>query len=101
MMKKNKLIAAIHLFVSIAFFHCAPNVDLEQERQTLLKTDFEFAKASQEKGAVAAFYAYLDSNATLFPINADPVFGRQAIYTHMSTAPEVQLFWEPKLAEVA
>ncbi|NIV14843.1 MAG: DUF4440 domain-containing protein [Aliifodinibius sp.] len=89
---------AVSIFV---FCTCTSGIDLERERETLLQTDFEFAKTSEEKGAVEAFYAYLDSAAIMFPINAHPVFGKEAIHKRMSNAPNLSLTWEPKQVEVS
>ena len=67
--------------------------------EALLKTDIEFARASVEKGAAAAFALYLADDAMQMPAGANPIFGKKDILAGMGSG--YVLTWEPKKAEVA
>src|SRR5947207_792741 len=71
-----------------------PKIDIESERAALLKTDTDFSKLSVEKGTVEAFSAYISDDATLMPVNALPVIGREAIRTHLSAGSGFVLSWK-------
>lgn len=77
------------------------NIDVEQERAALLKTDREFAQASVDHGVVEAFKMYLTEDAIQLPQNSQPHFGKQAIAEAMSADAQMTLTWQPQKAEVA
>lgn len=80
---------------------CESKLDLEKEKQNLLKTDIEFCRTSVEKGAAEAFYLYLADDAVQLPASSPPIVGRQAIRDRMTGGSEAVLKWEPAKAEVA
>lgn len=80
---------------------CTSKIDLEKEKQNLLKTDIEFSKTSVEKGAAEAFYFYLADDAVQLPAGSPPIVGRKAIRESMPGSSEAVLKWELVKAEVA
>jgi len=90
------------LFVAAVLFGgCVEKIDIEKEKELLLKTDFEFAQKSKELGAAEAFYLYMDQNGIQFPASSDPITGNSAIRDAMKPDNDYQLNWEPQFAEVA
>lgn len=68
----------------------------------LLDTDRAFASLSAEKGAQAAFKAYLGDDAMQLSAGAFPVFGIDAIVASFDQVPaDFQLLWQPQSGEVA
>ena len=80
---------------------CTSKIDLEKEKENLLKTDIEFSKTSVEKGAAEAFYLYLADDAVQLPAGLPPIVGREKIRESMSGSSKAVLKWEPVKAEVA
>ena len=80
---------------------CTSKIDLEKEKDNLLKTDIEFSKTSVEKGAAEAFYLYLADDAVQLPAGLPPIVGREKIRASMSGSSKAVLKWEPVKAEVA
>jgi ketosteroid isomerase-like protein len=75
--------------------------DLEADRAKLLATDNAFARKCEEKGAAAAFYEFLESDAKMLPTNDFAIQGRDAIRVYLTTVPEAVLIWKPSEADVA
>ncbi len=81
---------------------CTQSVDLEAEAETLLAADRAFAQASLDSGAAEAFKQYLAEDALQLSAGANPISGREAIYTGMLDAPaDAELAWQPQMAQVA
>lgn len=80
---------------------CGSKIDLEKEKQNLLKTDIEFSKTSVEKGAAEAFYIYMTDETVQLPAGLPPIVGRKAIRERMSGSSKAILKWQPARAEVA
>jgi ketosteroid isomerase-like protein len=83
-------------------FGCRPQIDLEQERATLLQTDRDCAAASVEVGFAAAYYRYLAEDAIVMPPGQNALSGREDIYARWREgAGDVVLEWEPKDGSVS
>lgn len=81
---------------------CTNSVDQEAEAKVLLAADIAFAQASLDNGAAQAFKQFLADEAIQLPAGANPISGRDAIYTGMLDAPEdAELAWQPQKAQVA
>jgi len=91
----------VFLFLWISLSSCTSKIDLEKEKNDLLKTDIEFSKTSVEKGAAEAFYLYLTDDAVQLPAGLPPIVGREKIRENMSGSSKAVLKWEPAKAEVA
>jgi ketosteroid isomerase-like protein len=97
------------MFVACAACAGAPilpvqSVDVAKERALLMRVDAEFSRLSVEKGAQAAFAAYLAEDARWFPHGGFIVQGRDAIVAALAPAPGEKpntLRWEPAGADVA
>jgi ketosteroid isomerase-like protein len=90
------------ILVCLLMIGCAPALDLEKEQSALLETDREFSKKSVEVGAAEAFNQYLAGDAVQLPAQADPIMGRDSIYSRMkASSRKYALEWEPKKAEVS
>ena len=96
--------------VSLAFvalsplLACAPEAktpappDPHTLREELMKVDSDFDRVSGERGAAAAFRAYLDDDAAELPAAGDPIRGREAIAKGLEPAagePAITLRWKP------
>lgn len=107
--KKNKatlmktLSARIGLLLaSFMMAGCESRLDLEKEQSKLLQTDIEFSRKSVDVGAAEAFNQYLANDAIQLPAQADPIMGRESIYSRMKASNgKYVLQWEPKKAEVS
>lgn len=95
------LFLILFLLPWILLSSCTPKIDLEKEKENLLKTDIEFSKTSVEKGAAEAFYLYLADDAVQLPAGLPPIVGRKAIRERMTGSSNAVLKWEPVKAEVA
>lgn len=80
---------------------CSTKIDLEKEKENLIKTDIEFSRTSVEKGAAEAFYLYLADDAVQLPAGFPPIVGREKIRESMSGSSKAVLKWEPAKADVA
>lgn len=90
------------LFIFLFFLGgCMPEIDLENERALLFKTDQDFALKSNEVGPAEAFYLYMDNSGIQLPINGDAIFGNISIRDRILSAGKYQLSWTPKKAEVS
>jgi ketosteroid isomerase-like protein len=81
---------------SLLFFNCNGQEDMNKAVNTLLETDRDFSKASQELGAAEAFYKYADESALMLSKNSEPIRGRAAIKEAMSGMEEAVLTWKPE-----
>jgi ketosteroid isomerase-like protein len=100
--KSMKIIHFTSLFLLLIYLAgCMSNVDLDNERTLLFKTDQEFAEKSKEVGPAEAFYLYMDNDGIQIPVSGDVVIGDEAIRERMLNAGDYQLLWSPKKAEVA
>lgn len=92
--------AVIVLLVSGAAFS---QQDIEKEKDLLKKTDSEFSKLSEEKGANAAFIAYASEGAVMLRANGYPIEGRAAVVETLSRRNDstFTLVWKPSFADVA
>ena len=79
-----------------------PGTEVETARAALLKADTDFARMSVARGFSEAFAAYLAEDATYFPMNAQPISGREGIVAHLSGGPPgATLEWKPVKAETS
>src|SRR5437870_6611999 len=71
-------------------------VDLEVEKAALIRIDTEFSKMAQERGLAEAFATYAAPDATMMPMNQNPVLGRELIRGQFADTPqETKLLWKP------
>ncbi len=96
------------ILISLVLFHhnlCSQQNEttvLNDEGASLRTTDSLFSKLSSEKGTGAAFLAYMDENASLYPAGQNIVTGRENISKHFENEqPDTRLTWKPLQAEVA
>jgi ketosteroid isomerase-like protein len=90
------------VLASLFMLGCQSGLDREKEQSKLLQTDIEFSKKSVDVGAAEAFNQYLASDAVQLPAQADPIMGRDSIYSRMkASSGKYILQWEPKKAEVS
>lgn len=81
---------------------CGRPVDMEAERQHLLRTDREFSETSAREGAAEAFRKYLLPEALQLPAGQLPIRGNETIYQEMIQAGDgYTLTWQPQEAGVA
>jgi ketosteroid isomerase-like protein len=78
-----------------------PQVNQDAARRALLEADFDFARASEDKGAADAFYDFLDENALLLPEGELPITGRDAIRVRQAAEPQGLLTWRPHESQVS
>jgi ketosteroid isomerase-like protein len=103
-MKGNNMNMSKIIAVSIVLFllgGCMTEVDLEQEKALLFKTDQEFAEKSKEVGSAEAFYLYMDKDGMQLPANGDAITGNSVIRDKMKSGGDYQLIWTPQKAEVS
>jgi ketosteroid isomerase-like protein len=72
----------------------------EKLQRALLDTDYDFARASEEKGAPEAFFDFLTADATLLPEGEPAIKGRDAIKVYLSARPQGLLTWKPREAGI-
>lgn len=81
---------------------CGKSIDLEAEREILLRTDREFSETSAREGAAEALRKYLLPEALQLPAGQLPIRGNENIYQDMLQAGDgYTLTWEPQEAGVA
>lgn len=95
----KKLIGCLMLIGLSASLAFSQN-KLERERVRLLELDAAFSRLSVEKGAGAAFAAYLADDAVFLPIGENLISGKEAIVKYFSDG-ESTLSWKPLKAEIA
>ena len=75
---------------------------VETEKAALIRIDTEFSKMAQERGLAEAFATYAAPDATMMPMNQNPVLGRELIRGQFADMPqETKLLWKPFAADVA
>jgi ketosteroid isomerase-like protein len=100
-MKTSRVIVG-PLLISFLSVGCESRIDVEKEQSKLLQTDVEFSKKSVEVGAAEAFHMYLADDAIQLPAQANPIMGRESIYSRLKAASgKYVLQWEPRKAEVS
>jgi ketosteroid isomerase-like protein len=104
MMKKTLLLSLLVVFIGsassvVSSEGCQDVQEKDRGETTLLRTDVEFAKASEAKGAAEAFSLFLAEDAIQLPADENPIFGREAIVKAMGSG--YILKWEPRRAEVS
>ncbi|MBU1297688.1 MAG: nuclear transport factor 2 family protein [Bacteroidetes bacterium] len=85
----------------LVFLGCGQNINLDREKENLLKTDAEFSQMSSEKNAAEAFYTYFADNGIQIRPNGDTIVGKDSIREHLTSPQKYILTWEPKMAEVS
>ena len=95
-MRRISLLTTVVCF-AMALSGCQPQIDLAQERATLLQTDRDFAAASAEVGFVEAYYRYLADDAVVMPPGQNPLSGRDEIYARWKEEEgDGTLAWTPQ-----
>lgn len=80
---------------------CAPSVNLDQERITLMERDRSWSQTTTDVNEFMSFFA---TDASVYPPGSPVVKGPDAIratFTEMSAAPGFSLTWTPDRAEVS
>jgi ketosteroid isomerase-like protein len=75
-------------------------VDVAATRESLVRTEREFSKASSEQGAVGAFLLYAASDVRVFRNGKMPFVGRKAAVTAMAPLAR-EWTWTPTFADVS
>jgi ketosteroid isomerase-like protein len=97
----NRFSGLIVGLVVIAAAACAPSVNVEQERATLLAADRDWSQTTKEP---EKFVSYFADGAAIYAPGMPVVTGTEAIrktYTEMSKAPGFALSWTPTRADVS
>jgi Ketosteroid isomerase homolog len=99
------LIAASLLCLAAARCATAPRTeasDPETGKQALIATDEAFSRMAQERGLAEAFAAFAAPDATMMPVNQNPVKGLDAVRKQFAGTPAgTTLEWKPFQADVA
>ncbi len=100
-MQKRNVLTFLLVFFPLACSSTRPSTNTASARDALMRTDSEFSKMSQTRGAAAAFAAYIAPEGIVlaeYPARR----GLAAVQAQFSAAPPgLQLTWKPDLAEVA
>jgi len=96
---------SVGLACILILWGCAQTPDLEMVKSQLLEVDREFSQLALEKGADAAFLAYMAEDAIIYPYKGDPLEGRDA-YQDLATrlaesGIQRTLHWEPHFSDAA
>lgn len=73
-------------------------------KEEMMATDSAFAKMSLEKGAHAAFLAYMTDDVRLFDGDHPPIIGRRAVEAYYAKNPDPpgsKLIWKPIEADAS
>ncbi len=92
----------IPLFL-ILVLGCSPQINLEQEKEELMKTDIDFSNRSLEVGNHKAFLEYASPNVVLLKPNSYPIIGKTAmkeLYAQVSDS-SYRLTWKPSFGKVS
>ncbi len=87
----------------ILFVSCNPQINMEQEKETLLQTDIDFSNRSVEVGNHQAFLEFASPDVVLLKPNSYPIVGKQAmkqLYAELSDS-NYRLAWKPSFARVS
>lgn len=100
-MRDTRLVAPI--LVAVAIAACARPVDLDREREALLRTDKEWA-AVVSSGDVEKIVSYWADDAIVLPPGAPALVGKQAIRTFVADSlkvPGFSISWQANQAVIA
>jgi len=102
-MKKILLFNTLLLSLSSCiFFERKKKLGTLDDKMSMMDTDRNFSKLSEEKGMKNAFLDYIDSNGVLLRPNHLPLLGADAIdYLIQQNDSAYSLKWEPKNGAVA
>jgi len=100
--KFNYLILFVIIIIA-TLISCEKKIDIEKEKQSLLKTDIEFSKYSEKYGQIKSFLHYADEKATIFRPNSMPIVSKKEIEKlyHAKCDTSFTLTWNPLFAEVS
>jgi ketosteroid isomerase-like protein len=99
---RDNALAALPV-VALAFAACARPVDLDREREVLLRTDKEWASVVSS-GNVEQIVSYWADDAVVFPPGAPAVVGKQAIRAFVADSlrvPGFSIDWQANQAVIA
>ena len=85
-------------------FACVSVSALAAPKDDMIAADKAFATLSKEKGAHAAFLAYMDDNVRLYDGDHPPIIGKKAVVDYYALHPErpdQRLDWTPIEAEAS
>jgi len=85
----------------LLFCACTGSVNIAAEKQNLLDLDRAFSKKSAEAGVAIAYKNFFSKDATLLPMGAFPISGRDSIFARVSRSRGLELIWTPEDAGVA
>lgn len=77
-----------------------PVVDVEAEREVLLRTDRMFSEDSKSHGAVSAYMSFSTEDIRFYRMNVFPVKGKKAVRRMLNAEPGLYT-WEPIAAGVS
>ncbi len=100
----HKIVISLAALLALAVSGCAPQVDVEADKTAIRDlTDVQWLNAEQAKDVdtVLSFFA---DDASLFPLNASIVTGKEAIRAHLSeeySGPGFAISWQTTKVEVS
>lgn len=95
----KKLIPALLILI----ISCTSQINIEQEKESLLQTDIDFSNRSVEVGNHQAFLEFASPDVVLLKPNSYPVVGKSALkqlYAEISDS-SYRLTWKPNYGKVA
>jgi len=104
-MTRTSLAAVMLAGTAIWFSACRSAPGLEVKREDLLEVDRAFSRASVAIGRPAAFLQYMSEEAVLYPLQGEPIRGREEFRRITAPAsPEsdrASLEWNPFFADIS
>lgn len=103
---KNKVLVIVALLTFTILCACSSkkvNKNQSELKDEIIKTEKEFAAASQKSGIQEAFYYYADENAVIKRSNDTLIIGNENIreFYHNSKYKNFDLSWTPDFVDVS
>ncbi len=95
----------VGMYIFILLVGCSMPDTREIDKQTLIETDRQFSKLSEEQGTAAAFFHYLATDGLALPFTGHPRtkddYAKAMHAAQSGDSPAGVLTWEPDTADVA
>ena len=87
----RKFFSILFLLIVILLKGLAGDINLENEKKNLLRTDLDFLKYIEKKGIIQAFLYFMSDKGIILPLYGHPIIGKQSFQNIISKKNQTDL----------